>query len=186
MVESELMEQIINEEDKYKFGIVDLLPSLFYWPIIIIQIILVFFLYNYYGLSIIAWIGWGLFALFLFIGALPRPAFKKYGGVEGNKGYIRTTKLVDKGIFAIIRHPYWLSWILLSASFTLMSQHLVMILLGIPAWIVIYCETYLLDRDLVKKFGKDYEVYIKKVPRMNLILGVTIYFAIRNRFIFSL
>ncbi len=159
----------------------DYIPSIIYGPIIIVQFVLVFFTYNFYHLDFLNWIGWGLIVFFLLFGGLPRQAFKKYGEIEKGKSHINTTKLVDKGIYAVIRHPYWLSWILLSISLTLISQYWIMVILGISAWIVIYLETYLLDKRLIKKFRENYEAYIKKVPRLNLILGIIKYLRITQK-----
>ena len=153
----------------------DFVPSMIYWPIIIAQMILVFFTYNFFHLNFLNWIGWGLFGFFILFGGFPRQTFRKYGEIEKGKSHIYTTKLVDKGIYAFIRHPYWLSWILISISLTLISQHWIMVILGIPTWIVIYLETYLLDIRLIKKFGENYEEYRKQIPRLNLILGIIKY-----------
>jgi len=136
----------------------DYVPSMIYWSIIIAQFILVFFTYNFFHLNFLYWFGWGLFGFFILLGGLPKQAFRKYGEIEKGKSHIYTTKLVDKGIYAVIRHPYWLSWILISMSMTLISQHWIMVILGIPAWIIIYLETFLLDNRLIKKFGENYEV----------------------------
>ncbi|MFX1311772.1 MAG: methyltransferase family protein [Promethearchaeota archaeon] len=164
-----------NENIQLKSSWKDLIPSMFYWLIIILQFILVFLTYNYFHLDFLSWIGWGLLVFFILFGGLPRHAFRKYGEIEKGKSHVYTTKLVDKGIYAVIRHPYWLSWILFSLSLTLISQHWIMFFLGIPAWIVIYLETYLLDIRLIEKFGENYKLYKNEVPRLNLILGVIKY-----------
>ena len=110
-------------------------------------------------------------ALFIVIGGLPKNAFKKYGETEKGKSYLYTTKVVDKGIYAIIRHPYWLCWILLSISLTLLSQHIIMVILSIIAIPIIYLETFSLDKGLIEKFGVSYNQYKEKVPRMNFAYG---------------
>jgi len=159
-----------NPDRKWKFK--NFIPSIIYGLALIIQIILVFFFYNFYHLELLLWVGWLILILFLFIGALPRQAFTKYGEAPQGKSHIYTTKLVDKGIFAIIRHPYWLSWILLSIALTLMSQHLTMIILALIICPTVYFETYNLDKGTIEKFGSSYKLYMNKVPRMNLIYGI--------------
>jgi len=158
----------------------DWIYSCVYWPIMIAQMVLVFFFYNYYEYKIISWVGWAVFVLFLIIGALPRSAFKKYGELQEGKRFFESAKLVDKGIYGVIRHPYWLSWILLSFSLMLLSQYWIMILLGSIACILIYVETFDLDTNLIKKFGDDYINYKKKVPRLNLLCGLIKYFIKNN------
>lgn len=149
-----------------------MIPGVIYGSAIILQIILIFFLYNNYGLTLANITGWALLILFLIIGGLPRNEFKKSGGIQKGASYLSTTKLVTTGIYGIIRHPYWLSWILLSLSLSFLSQHWLMVLLGILASMFVYSETYLLDRRLIKKFGEDYSKYMKEVPRLNLIYGI--------------
>ncbi len=167
--------EVDNKISRIRFSFKDLIPSLIYWPLLITQIILVVFFYNYYHLDFFIWIGWLFMAFFMVVGTLPRQAFKRYGEVEVGKSHVYTTKLVDKGIYAIIRHPYWLCWILLSISVTFMSQHWIMILLTTIACSIIYLETFNLDKGLIEKFGEDYRSYKKRVPRMNLILGIIKY-----------
>jgi protein-S-isoprenylcysteine O-methyltransferase Ste14 len=170
-----------NEVTHRKFFWKDWIFSSIYWPIMIAQMVLVFFFYNYYQYKIISWFGWAVFVLFLIIGALPRIAFKKYGKVKEGKRFFESTKLVDKGIYGIIRHPYWLSWILLSFSLILISQYWIMVLLGVIACVLIYVETFHLDTNLIKKFGEDYRRYKKKVPRLNILYGFIKYFIRSNR-----
>ncbi|MFX1328139.1 MAG: methyltransferase family protein [Promethearchaeota archaeon] len=188
MVENEILTNKINiyekpkkKIDQLKFSWKDFIPSMIYGPLILAQIFLIFFYYNHCNLDFLTWIGWGFIIFFLLFGSLPRQAFKKYGEIEKRKSHINTTKLVDKGIYSIIRHPYWFSWIILSISLTLMSQHWIMFLLGIPAWIVIYLETFMLDKGLIMKFGDDYIKYREKVPRINLILGLIKYCTRKKR-----
>lgn len=160
---------------KPKPSLKDFIPSIIYSSMLITQFILVFIYYNYYNLDFLAWIGWGILIFFLVFGGLPRRDFKKYGRVEDGKNFIYTTVLVDKGIYSIIRHPQWLCWIILSLTVTFMSQYFITVILAIPVCALIYGETFLLDKKLIKKFGDDYREYKKKVPRMNLILGIIRY-----------
>ena len=170
----ETNDTINHKEDtiKVKFKWKDMIPSMIYGPLMIAQFILVVFSYNYYRSNLLVWLGWMFFALFMIIGALPRIEFKKHGGAPKGKNFMHTTKLVDTGIYSIIRHPYWSCWILLSISLTLMSQHLIMAVLCIPICILVYLETFNLDKGLIRKFGEEYIEYKKRVPRMNIILGI--------------
>lgn len=161
-----------RKEGETENELMDWIFSCIYGPILIAQIVLVFFFYNYYNLHIISWIGWGFLILFIIIGALPRAAFKEYGEIKEEGRFFESTTIIDKGIYAIIRHPYWLCWILLSLAFILMSQYWIMILIGSIACIAIYAETYHLDSNLILKFGDDYKAYKEKVPRLNLIYGL--------------
>ena len=170
-----------KEKKKSDWSMKNMIPSLIYWPLLIAQLIMVFFYYNYYHIDILAWLGWGTMISFFIVGGLPRNEFKKSGGIEEGKSFVYTTKLVNTGIYAIIRHPFWLSWILLSLSVTLMSQYWIMIILGITIWFIVYLETFQLDKGLIKKFGAEYVEYRSTVPRLNIIYGLIKYSIRRNK-----
>ena len=170
-----------NNTKKPKWSMIDIIPSLIYWPLLIAQFIMIFFYYNYYHVDFLAWLGWCVLILFFLIGGLPKKAFKKDGQIEEGKSFVYTTKLVDTGIYAIIRHPFWLTWILLSLSVTLMSQHWIMVITGGIIMVIVYIETFHLDKGLIEKFGLEYQIYKKKVPRLNIIYGIIKYIIRKNR-----
>ncbi|MFX0042610.1 MAG: methyltransferase family protein [Candidatus Hodarchaeota archaeon] len=179
MLKNNIITENINKTNKKisqsKSSWKDFILSIIYFPLLIVQFVLVFFFYNFYHLTFLTSFGWVFIMLFMIIGSLPRQAFKKYGEIEKGKSHIYTTKLVDKGIYAIIRHPYWLCWIFLSISVALMSQHWLMVIFAVFIFWMVYGETYLLDKGLIEKFGDEYKEYKEEVPRMNLILGLIKY-----------
>ena len=59
--------------------------------------------------------------------------FKKKGGVTKGQSYIHTTKLVDTGVYAIIRHPQYVALPLLNIAFILVGQHWIIAILGVSA-----------------------------------------------------
>jgi len=188
LLENEIISDNKNPEDtllnkerkKPHWRMKDMIPSIIYWPLLIAQLIMVFSYYNYCNIDFLACLGWGALILFFIVGSLPRKEFKKRGDIEEGKSFVYTTKLVDTGIYAIIRHPLWLTWILLSLSVTLMSQYWIMALMGIIVMLVVYLETFRLDKNLIEKFGMEYEQYKKKVPRLNIIYGLIKYLMREN------
>ena len=154
-----------------------------YGPLLIAQFIMILSFYNYYHLDILTWMGWSVIIFLLLLIGLHKKEFKNKGEIheDKSKGFINTTKLVDTGIYSIIRHPLWSCWILLSISLTLISQHWLIVLFAFPICCIVYGETYLLDKGLVKKFGEEYKDYEKKVPRLNLILGLTKYILLKKK-----
>jgi len=58
----------------------------------------------YLPLFIIAWIVWA-FGMVLVMA--PIIIFPRRGGVAKGKSFIHTTKLVDTGIYAVVRHPQY-------------------------------------------------------------------------------
>lgn len=108
----------------------------------------------------------------IFFGALPVFEFRKKGGVEKGQSYIHTTKLVDTGIYSIVRHPQYVTFILFAIAGMLLFQHWIIILIGIPVIPLTYIDLIKADKDAIEKFGNDYNAYMKKVPRANFLLGI--------------
>lgn len=86
---------------------VDSIPVMISSVLFILQIILgLYLLSNVSQIEILAFFGVGLYVFSgLVFGLLPVFEFNKKGGVEKGKSYIYTTKLVDTGIYPVVRHP---------------------------------------------------------------------------------
>ncbi len=85
---------------------------------------------------------------------------------------MKTTRLVDSGIYGVIRHPQYFAGILISVSMMLISQHWTSIAAGaivIPVWYLECCNA---DQRLISKFGDEYRDYMRRVPRVNFVLGL--------------
>jgi len=124
------------------------------------------------GLQILFYVGWlilPLALLFLFSIAI---YFRKEGKPGEGKSLMNTTVLVDSGTYAIVRHPQFLGSILLMSASILISQHWLAAIIGVPIAVCFYTEVVKEEKGLMVKFGDDYKRYMKKVPRMNLLLGI--------------
>jgi protein-S-isoprenylcysteine O-methyltransferase Ste14 len=140
----------------------------------ILQIIVgIYLLSEVTQIEILAYIGVGLYIFSGFVfGMLPTFEFRKKGDVKKGKSYIHTTKLVDTGIYSIVRHPQYITFILWTIAGMLLFQHWIIILLGIPVIPLMYIDLLRADKQLIKKFGDDYKKYMQKVPRANFLLGI--------------
>ena len=99
--------------------------------------------------------------------------FPRRGGVSKGKSFVHTTKLVDTGIYAVVRHPQYTGGIYaLFLTTFLWYPHWLFGVLGVIGIAVIYLGCREEDKLLVKKFGNDYSEYMKKVPGMNFISGI--------------
>jgi len=124
-------------------------------------------------IEILAYIGVGLYFISgLVFGFLPILEFRKKGEVEKGKSYVHTTKLVDAGIYSIVRHPQYVTFMLWAIAGMLLFQHWIVVLLGIPILPLTYIDLIIADREAIEKFGDDYKAYMKKVPRANFLLGI--------------
>ena len=115
--------------------------------------------------------GWIILVLAFILTFSPNYLFKKYGEVIQGKKYIFTTKLVDKGIYSIIRHPQYGGSLYIAFSLILIQQTLVSIILGIICMITSYLSMVFEEERVIPKFGDQYIDYMRRVPRINLLAG---------------
>jgi len=143
-------------------------------PFLVAQIILVLFLgkYNTAGLDAVMWTGWAIWSISVVFGFVPIFHFKMKGDVPRGKSYVHTTKMVVTGLYAIVRHPQYTAGILFSIALILISQDLVVILLGVIMIPILYVDIIMADRYELAKFGDDYARYMEQVPGTNFILGI--------------
>lgn len=135
------------------------------------QIIFAIVFYDPEGSELRINIGWLILMLSGLFGWLPILTFRRFGRVAG-RGYMGTSVLVDRGVFSIVRHPQYLAGVLMSCALPLIAWHWLVIVLGLVA-APIYClNTYDEEEGCIQKFGDEYLDYMKRVPRMNFLLGV--------------
>ena len=153
---------------------IDLLPSTVASLLFISQIIVgIFLLSDGTQIEILAYAGVGLYFLAgWFFGMLPVIEFRKKGAVKTGKSYIHTSKLVDTGIYSIVRHPQYVTFILFALAGMLLFQQWIVVILGIPVIPLTYIDLLRADQRLIKKFGESYKHYMQKVPRANFLLGI--------------
>lgn len=150
----------------------------FSWPVvgfsvlIVAQYILAFFIFKLPGLRALQILGWGIWALSAIFGFAPIFILRTYGGVANRKSYVHTTKLVDTSLYAVVRHPQYLSGILFNIALMLLAQHWLVILIGIISMILIYLTIRDADREGLDKFGEAYQDYMKRVPQINFLKGI--------------
>ena len=150
----------------------DAVPSVFAFFLFIMQIIYGIFFSKNPTITIISYIGIGIFILSGIFGMTPVIVFPKKGGAGKGKNFVYTKKIVTTGIYSIVRHPQYSSFILWAFGSIFLFQNLVIIILGIPIILLTYYDMTREDKRNIKKFGKSYEEYMKKVPRANFLLGI--------------
>ena len=136
------------------------------------QIILAFF-FNQPGPEILEWAGWICLWTSAIFGMLPIITFRRKGGVAKGDSYMKTTTLVDTGIYAIVRHPQGsTAWLLINLGVMLIAQHWTSVVLGLVSMVLVYADTFKADQYCIEKFGDEYERYMQKVPRVNFVAGI--------------
>jgi len=152
----------------------DHVPATFSSLLFISQIVIgVYLLSEVSQIEILAYTGVGLYVFSgIFFGALPVFEFRKKGEVKKGQSYIHTTKLVDTGIYSVVRHPQYITFIMWAIAGVLLFQHWIVFLLGAPIIPLTYIDLIKADKEAIEKFGDVYKEYMKKVPRANFLLGI--------------
>ena len=117
--------------------------------------------------------GAGVFVLllagvFIFV---PFYLLAKYGG-KGGQIYMQGSAVVDRGLYAITRHPQYFGYILRACGCALLSQHWVALLLAVVGATFFYLQAAREEEYCLARFGTPYEQYLRRVPRFNLVLGM--------------
>jgi protein-S-isoprenylcysteine O-methyltransferase Ste14 len=157
-----------------RFSWKDHLPAIFSTVLFITQIVIGISLLSEVSQNgILAYFGVGLYVFSgMVFGVLPVFEFRRKGLVRKGQSYIHTTKLVDSGIYSVVRHPQYVTFIMWAIAGILLFQNWVVILLGFPIIPLTYIDLIKADKDAVEKFGEDYKAYMQKVPRANFLLGI--------------
>ena len=79
---------------------------------------------NYSLIQVLFYLGWVIWALGMVLVMAPIIIFPRRGGVAKGKSFVHTTRLVDTGIYAVVRHPQYLGGILsIFVATPLLYQH---------------------------------------------------------------
>ena len=141
-------------------------------PLTVAQIILAFLLQRP-GPAMLEWAGWICLWTSGIFGWLPIITFRRKGGVSKGKSYMKTTVLVDTGIYAIVRHPQMgAAWMLICIGLMLITRHWSSAALGVPTMALVYLDLLKADQRCIEKFGDAYRRYMERVPRVNFVAGI--------------
>ena len=72
-------------------------------------------------------------------------------------------RLIRSGFYSYIRHPLYTFSIVILAATPIMTQNLVYIIVCVGLYF--YIGSFFEERGLIKRFGDDYRIYQKEVPR---------------------
>lgn len=140
------------------------------------QVVLAVVLYDSARVNdVVANLGWALLWVSAAFGMLPIPTLRRYGRVPKGRSYMETTVLVDRGIYAIVRHPQYLAGILLGLGLSLVAQHWAVALPGLVVGLTSSFAAFDEEKELTERFGPAYEAYRRRVPRVNAARGLLRY-----------
>ena len=92
-------------------------------------------------------------------------ALHKYGR-EGDIPRLETNRLVKQGIYNCTRHPMLFGLMFLPLGFSLILgfPSFIFFIAPLEAILIFLLMIYFDEKESLKKFGKEYEIYRKKVP----------------------
>ena len=96
----------------------------------------------------------------------------RHGKAEAGAPYFATTRVVDRGVYRIVRHPQYLGYTCLVLGFGALKPHPLVLASALSAAAFFYLQAVLEERYCVRELGSDYERYMRAVPRFNLVLGL--------------
>ncbi len=162
----------IEKQNSTVLQLLKWLPCFIYWGLIIYQIVLSIIEYNTASSTTLQWVGWILLWIAAIFGQLPIWTFRRYGKVGKGKSYVKTQEVVEKGIYSIMRHPQYFSWILITFGLSCLNQLWYSFVISIIITPIIYYDMIREERSNIEKFGKDYEEYMERIPRINFLWGI--------------
>jgi protein-S-isoprenylcysteine O-methyltransferase Ste14 len=110
-------------------------------------------------LTIAGWIIFGLGALLYVLSVL---TLRRKG----------VNKIVACGIYGIVRHPMYLGAMAMFFSHIFFGQNWIVAIGTIVALACCYLIILSDEQKNIEKFGDDYRQYMRKVPRMNIVIGL--------------
>ena len=136
------------------------------------QVVLCILFYNFLELNWLLYLGWAIFAVAMVLGWRARVAFQTRGKSRDGESWLHTRTVVATGVYAVVRHPMYLSFLLISLSLVFLSQHWLNALLGAVVMGSLYNDMCREEQSSLERFGDEYREYMRHVPRMNLVAGI--------------
>jgi protein-S-isoprenylcysteine O-methyltransferase Ste14 len=146
----------------------------------IAQIVVCVLCYNALGLAWLLYLGWAILGAAVILSWRARVALQTEGGSREGESWLHTRTVVATGIYAVVRHPMYLAFLLVSLSLVFLSQHWSNALLGALVIGLLYNDMCREETSNLERFGEDYQRYMQAVPRANLLAGAIRLFRTRS------
>lgn len=116
--------------------------------------------------------GAGLLIVALVFMVLPFRDLRHYGEPRPGTPYYAATRLVEQGIYRIVRHPQYLGYALLVLGFAAVTPHWTVIGLAAGSAVFFYIQALQEEVYCSDRFGDAYRDYARRVPRFNALAGI--------------
>jgi protein-S-isoprenylcysteine O-methyltransferase Ste14 len=84
----------------------------------------------------------------------------------------RKPKLINRGIYGLIRHPMYLGAMVIFLSWIFFFPKWFIVLISFVNIAIVHWSILHGERQNIVKFGESYERYMETVPRINLLAGL--------------
>ncbi|MGC9333058.1 MAG: methyltransferase family protein [Anaerolineae bacterium] len=121
------------------------------------------------ALDYLAMVTWLVAMAFI---SLPMFTLRRKGQVPPGESFVSTKGMVDTGIYAAVRHPLYLGWMLMYLVVLLFNPNWILAGIGLLGAACVYGLTRQEEQLLLEKFGESYRHYMQRVPRFNLPAGI--------------
>jgi len=126
-----------------------------------------------WGWGGIAWLRYAGFALYAPAAAFVILAFVTLAHKgKPESGWEETTRIIETGVFGIVRHPLFLGSAIWSFALILVIQLILSIILGLASVFFLWMASRGEEAFNLRKFGDEYRKYMDRVPRWNFIKGL--------------
>lgn len=159
----EPVEKFVWERDKL---------MLLYTALGLLQIAVSGFHYSHMNIGIAVSLGWLTMIMGIAVATMGWQELKKMGQAPEGGSPLRTTNLVDTGIYSVVRHPQYLGFLMFIPALVLISQHWLSAALGISWGLLFYRDILKEEKGNIMKFGEEYAVYMERVPRLNPVIRI--------------
>jgi len=96
----------------------------------------------------------------------------RHGKPGEGEPFFATTRVADRGLYRIVRHPQYLGYIFLVLGFGALDPHPAILALAGGASVFFYVQAVLEERYCLEALGEEYAGYMRRVPRFNFVLGL--------------
>jgi len=105
-------------------------------------------------------ISWALLLLSIYFAAAGFILLKKIGKPDAN--FENTSVLVKVGLYKYIRHPLYLSLLLVGTGVMMKNPDLMQLLFGATNLIAIWLTATIEEKEMIARFGDEYRQYMKE------------------------
>lgn len=137
----------------------------------LLQFLFLVLFYNIQANIMLLGLGWILLLPSFLLQVSSLSTLNSQGGVANAGGPKANAKLVDTGVYAIVRHPLYTGWMMMSSALAMISQHWISVVLTVLQSIAVYDLRRHEEISNAEEFGDDYASYQDRVPMADLIVG---------------